>query len=148
MERKFYRKYNDRVFGGVCSGLAEYAGIDKSLVRILTLIGTFASGGLGLVLYVLCVIIVPYDTKAYNGFYNENDDKKQYNEENSYSPSGRDYEKPRNKGNSRVLFGAILIATGVFYSARTFFVWLDLRYVFAGLLILGGLYMLLGYRRR
>lgn len=147
MERKFIRKSNDKIFGGVCSGLAEYVDVDKSLVRILTLIGIIVSGVLpGLFLYILCVIIVPKDTEAHGGFSEENSNKTKYTEENNYSPE-RNYDEPRDTGNSRLLFGGVLIAAGIFFFARMFIV-VDLRYVFAGLLILGGLFMLLGNRKR
>lgn len=149
MERRFLRKANDKVFGGVCSGLAEYINVDKSLIRIITLIAIIASGVIpGLLLYFLCVIIVPYDTQtqAGGGPYTNNYDNSRYSQENSYGP-GDDYREPREPGNSRVVFGVILVAIGVFLFARMFFGWLDWRYIFAGLLVFGGLYMLLGSRK-
>ena len=55
MGRRFYRKINDKIIGGVCSGLADYIGMDKSIVRLLALVAIIASGVFpGLIVYFLC----------------------------------------------------------------------------------------------
>lgn len=56
--RKLYRSRIDRVFGGVCGGLADYFGIDVSLVR-LAFVLLFLLGGHGLLAYIILWIVVP-----------------------------------------------------------------------------------------
>lgn len=56
--KKFYRKRNDKMIAGVCSGVAEYFNIDATLVRIGWVAITLA-GGAGLLAYIICLIIVP-----------------------------------------------------------------------------------------
>ncbi len=56
--RRFYRKRNDKMIAGVCSGVADYFDIDPTLVRILWVAITLA-GGAGLLAYIICLIIVP-----------------------------------------------------------------------------------------
>ncbi len=130
MERRFVRKTGDRVFGGVCSGLADYVNMDRSMVRLIALVGIVLSGMLpGILLYILCVIIVPSDAQ-YSGGYSEEEDA-----------------PVNNGGNNRFVVGFILIGFGIFLLARMFFNWLDWRYVFAGLMILGGIYLLSQNRR-
>jgi phage shock protein C len=51
--KRFHRSSSDRVVAGVCGGLARYFGIDATLVRILWVVATVASVGLGLLAYVL-----------------------------------------------------------------------------------------------
>ncbi|MBQ1676564.1 phage shock protein C (PspC) family protein [Bacteroidales bacterium KHT7] len=58
MEKKL-TKSNDRVIAGVCGGLAEYFGIDISIVRIGYVIITFASCFTALLLYIAMAIIIP-----------------------------------------------------------------------------------------
>ncbi len=54
------RSRHDRKIAGVCAGLAEHLGLDTSLVRILWVFLTFASGFFpGIVAYVLAWIIIP-----------------------------------------------------------------------------------------
>jgi phage shock protein C len=60
MEKKLYRSSTDKTFAGVCGGLAEYFGIDSTLIRVgWALFTCFA--GTGLIAYIICAIIIPSD---------------------------------------------------------------------------------------
>jgi phage shock protein C len=49
---------------GVCGGLAKYFGMDSSIMRIITVLLTIATGGFGILVYFFMAIIVPLeDTK-------------------------------------------------------------------------------------
>jgi phage shock protein C len=49
-----------RVLAGVCGGLAEYTGIDPTLLRLLVAVIVFLSGILtGLVVYLVAALIIP-----------------------------------------------------------------------------------------
>ena len=63
--KQFRRSSTDRKILGVCGGLADYFGVDPSMMRLLYVILCLASFGAGLVLYLLLAIIVP-DDRAYN----------------------------------------------------------------------------------
>ncbi|HOQ76153.1 MAG TPA: PspC domain-containing protein [Thermoclostridium sp.] len=147
MGKRFYRKMNDKIIGGVCSGLAEYIGMDKSIVRLLALVAIMASGLVpGLLVYFLCCIIVPYDVQAWQDHRHDNYSHDIHEE----SPYDSEYEGSGeywHEGNTRKVFGALLIAAGVFLLARLFFDWLNWRYILAGLLIIVGIYILIGSRR-
>lgn len=56
--KKLYRDSDDRVLGGVGSGIASYFGVDKVLVRVLFVISIFL-GGAGLIAYIILWIITP-----------------------------------------------------------------------------------------
>jgi phage shock protein C len=56
--RKLYRSRTDRKLAGVCGGLAEYFGLDATLIRVLFIV-LAVFGGAGLVLYVAMWIVVP-----------------------------------------------------------------------------------------
>jgi phage shock protein C len=56
------RSTDDRMLAGVCAGIARYAGVDPTLVRIAAVVGlVLAFGTIGLV-YLLLWAIVPEDT--------------------------------------------------------------------------------------
>ncbi len=55
---RLYRDTNDKILGGVCSGLAAYFRIDPSIIRLIFVVFTF-SGGAGFLLYLLMWIILP-----------------------------------------------------------------------------------------
>ena len=49
----------DRWLGGVCSGLADYLGLDVTLVRLLTVIGTVLGLGTLVLVYLVAWVLVP-----------------------------------------------------------------------------------------
>lgn len=61
MARKLFRSTKNVMVSGVCGGIAEYVGVDPSLVRILWVLVTLASFGLGFIGYIACAIILPKD---------------------------------------------------------------------------------------
>ena len=52
------RSRTDRSIAGVCAGLANYLGIDTTLVRILTLC-LFIFGGMSLWVYIIMWLLIP-----------------------------------------------------------------------------------------
>lgn len=56
--KKLYRNPDDRVIGGVCSGLAAYFNIEVLWAR-LAFVGLIFAGGAGLVIYLILWIITP-----------------------------------------------------------------------------------------
>ena len=57
MEKKLYRNTNNKMIAGVCSGLAEYIGIDPTVVRLIwALIGLT---GAGILAYLVAALIIP-----------------------------------------------------------------------------------------
>ena len=53
------RPRNNRMIAGVCAGFALHYGWDLNLVRILTAVITFFSGGIGLIVYLVAWVIIP-----------------------------------------------------------------------------------------
>lgn len=56
--RRLYRNPNDKMLGGVCSGLANYFDVDPVILRLAFAI-MFFTAGVGLLAYILCWIIIP-----------------------------------------------------------------------------------------
>lgn len=59
MNQRLYRSSSNKVLAGVCGGLGDYFDIDPTLLRLITVIATLASAGLGLPAYLLAWIIIP-----------------------------------------------------------------------------------------
>ena len=59
--RKLYRDPDDRVLGGVCSGLGAYFNFDPVIIRLI-FVALFFGAGSSLLLYLILWIVVP---KAY-----------------------------------------------------------------------------------
>ena len=67
MKRLYRTEGRDTTICGVCGGIAEYFGIDPTLVRVATAILIFA-GGLSLWVYIIAAFIVPKKSTIYPGY--------------------------------------------------------------------------------
>ena len=57
--KRLVRSRDDRWLAGVCGGVAEYAGVDPNLVRLVVVLGTIFGFGSLLVAYVVAWILMP-----------------------------------------------------------------------------------------
>lgn len=57
-DRSLFRDPDDKILGGVCSGLGHYFGLESKWVRLLFLI-VFFFGGAGLLVYIVLWIVLP-----------------------------------------------------------------------------------------
>jgi phage shock protein C len=75
MAKKLYKSRRDVKLDGVCGGVAEYLGMDSTLVRLIWVMCAIF-GGTGLVLYIICAIIMPrepeYPTDDYVNLQKDN----------------------------------------------------------------------------
>lgn len=58
MNKKLHRSKNDKIFAGVCGGLAEYFEIDATIIRLLFIL-IVAFGGSGILIYLLLWLVMP-----------------------------------------------------------------------------------------
>lgn len=63
MPRKLYRSETNRLVAGICGGFGEYLGIDPTLVRVLAVLLTLATG-LGVLAYLVLWIIIPTQSRV------------------------------------------------------------------------------------
>lgn len=56
--RQLRRSRTNRMVAGVCSGLAEYSGIDVTIIRLAFVALTVFGGG-GLILYLIAIVVMP-----------------------------------------------------------------------------------------
>jgi phage shock protein C len=54
-----HRATNGRMVAGVAAGLASYLGVDATIVRIGFVVATILGGGIGVPLYIACLLLVP-----------------------------------------------------------------------------------------
>lgn len=57
-EKKLYRVKDGKMIAGVCGGMAEYFGIDTSIVRLAWVLVSLLAG-CGLIMYIIAMIIIP-----------------------------------------------------------------------------------------
>ena len=57
MSKKLYRSVSDKKLAGVCGGIAEYFGLDSTLIRVgWAIVSLF---GPGVLAYIVCALIIP-----------------------------------------------------------------------------------------
>ena len=57
-EKKLVRSA-DKKIAGVCGGLAEYFGMDATIVRIIYLLATIFTAFAGVLLYLILMLVMP-----------------------------------------------------------------------------------------
>ena len=57
-KKRLYRSHDGRIVAGVCAGLADYFGVDPTLVRLAFALFTIF-GGAGILLYLCAWIVIP-----------------------------------------------------------------------------------------
>lgn len=74
MSKKLYKSRTNIKIDGVCSGVANFFGIDVTIVRIIWVIFALFAGQ-GLLIYILCMFIVPREPEMME--YTDSDRYKQ-----------------------------------------------------------------------
>lgn len=57
--KKLYKSSSDRKICGVCGGIAEYFGIDSTVVRLIFII--FGLVSVGVIFYILAALLMPQE---------------------------------------------------------------------------------------
>jgi phage shock protein C len=125
-QRRLYRSQTNKVFAGVCGGLAEYLDVDATIIRIVWVLLTLL-GGSGIILYIVAFFIVPERPMTISG-----------------SPA-----QIKSKSGSTSVFGIIFVIVGavllldnleVFSFCR---IWdTTWEILFPGILVLLGIYLM------
>ena len=59
MQKKLYRSQTDKKLAGVCGGIAEYFGIDSTIVRLIWVLAVVFAG-VGVLAYLIAALVIPY----------------------------------------------------------------------------------------
>ena len=58
MKKRLHRSNENKVIAGVCGGIAEYFGVDPTVVRLLWVLFSLM-GGSGILAYIIAALIIP-----------------------------------------------------------------------------------------
>ncbi len=146
MSDRLYRSRTDRIFAGVCGGLAERLGVDPSLVRIAWVVLALGTAVFPfLVLYVVMALVVPErPAGAEAGPSGVAEGGASSGAGLGPAPSGRARGE-----DLTLLFGAALVVLGlVFLVDRWFWIRVDWGLIWpAALVVIGLLLVLQAFRR-
>ncbi len=65
LKKRLYRDPDEKIIGGVCSGIAHYFGIDPVWVRVIAVVLGFCSFSTLFIVYVILWVIIPPATTPY-----------------------------------------------------------------------------------
>jgi phage shock protein PspC (stress-responsive transcriptional regulator) len=65
---------NERKIAGVSAGMAYYLNIDPTIIRLLWVVGVFATGGVALFIYVILAIVLPESDETFADLETEPDE--------------------------------------------------------------------------
>jgi phage shock protein C len=130
MNNALRRNINNRIIGGVASGLSRYFSIDAWLVRMVFLVLFFAAGG-GVLIYLIMWIAIPEDQHL-----NTNNMETEFDNKTKKTDSGNIYA------------GVILISIGALFLLDRYFPEIDFRDIWPwSLIAVGGLLLFKGLRK-
>lgn len=99
--KRLYKSRTERMIDGVCGGLAEFFGVDVTLVRITWVLLTLL-GGSGIILYLVAMFIIPVNP----------------------APVAPAQAKGSSAGTNAKFWGILLVVVGLFWLLRN----LDIPY--------------------
>jgi phage shock protein C len=168
VERRLYRSRDDRMIAGVCGGLAKYFGVDPTVIRLIAVL-TIIFGGAGILAYIILALVVPLESSQSSeprDVIRENveemkntaehfgeDMKTTFEKKEGQVNQGRPAEPRHYRHHGGGYFVAVLlIVIGVLFLFGTlfgrFFWWLQWQYLWPLILIVIGLLIIVGVRRR
>jgi phage shock protein PspC (stress-responsive transcriptional regulator) len=148
--RRLYRDPDDKVVGGVCSGISYYIGIDPIWLRLLFAAAFFIFGS-GFLLYIILLVIVPKAKTTAEKLemkgqpVNIDNIKKTIEEEvddlrNKFGKSGS-FNNASRKGTSAVANFFDVVGQLIVNAARVFFKVIGFIFAFVLMLILFALFL-------
>lgn len=64
MEKRLYKINQGKMVDGVCGGIAQYFGLDPTVIRLAWVLFC-AMGGSGILAYIIAAIIIPREPEAF-----------------------------------------------------------------------------------
>jgi phage shock protein C len=134
-EKVLRRSNSDKMIAGVAGGLAEYFGIDASIVRVIFVLVTLL-GGSGVLAYLILWLILPKGSKSAMGEEIEENVEEIKDKAREWVAEVKDGGK---EGKNKKVIGVILLVLGVIFLMQNlgwwFFDWSRMWPVF--LIVLG-----------
>jgi phage shock protein C len=138
MQKNLVRPTSGRVLAGVCAGLADWIGLDVTLVRIIFLFLGFGTG-MGLLIYLVLWVVIPSASESAGSQTDWSSRAGQMRDDFIQATSSPNMDALK-------IFGGVLVALGVFYLVKEirpeWFLWANRGVLWAGALILIGMVFL------
>ena len=132
--QKLWRKKDDKVIAGICSGLGQYFNSDPILFRFAFLALLFA-GGSSIFIYIILWIVLPSEPIATKS-------ETIYTETINASDAGNQINEIQSTDSTSLVFGLLLISGGVLLLLNNLIPYLKIQKLWPVILIMIGLGLL------
>ena len=119
--KRLYRDPDNRMLGGVCSGIATYMGIDPLIIRIIFFVLLFVFGIIGVIYIVLWALLPAANTTAQKldmrgeSFNISDIEKNVRNEYESVKDNFKNFKNSKEYDRTRGFFESLIYAIGAFF---------------------------------
>ncbi len=137
--QKLWRKKDDKVIAGICSGLGQYFNSDPILFRFAFLALLFA-GGSSIFIYVILWIVLPSEPIATKS-------ETIYTETINASDAGNQINEIQSTDSTSLVFGLLLISGGVLLLLNNLIPYLKIQKLWPVILIMIGLGLLFNKKK-
>lgn len=119
MEKKLMRNPDDKVFGGVCSGLAAYFGIETKWMRLIFAC-FFLFGGSGVMIYVILWMVMPVAVSRADKMAMKGESPNLQNFKKSFDEELQGLSPHFSKAKSEIARGTTVVGSGISRLGRVF----------------------------
>jgi phage shock protein C len=137
--QKLWRKKDDKVIAGICSGLGQYFNSDPILFRFAFLALLFA-GGSSIFIYIILWIVLPSEPIATKS-------ETIYTETINASDAGTQINEIQSTDSTSLVFGLLLISGGVLLLLNNLIPYLKIQKLWPVILIMIGLGLLFNKKK-
>lgn len=137
--QKLWRKKDDKVIAGICSGLGQYFNSDPILFRFAFLALLFA-GGSSIFIYIILWIVLPSEPIATKS-------ETIYTETINASDTGNQINEIQSTDSTSLVFGLLLISGGVLLLLNNLIPYLKIQKLWPVILIMIGLGLLFNKKK-
>lgn len=112
---RLYRSESNKIIAGVAGGLADFFGIDATIIRIIFLLLTFG-GGAGVIIYIILWIVMP--SESHINLTSEDVMKKNVEElKGKAKDFASSFQRNSKEGrdDSRFVWGAFILILGLIF---------------------------------
>jgi phage shock protein C len=129
--KRLYKSRKEKMIDGVCGGIAEYANVDPTIIRLIFFLLIFA-GGAGIILYLIAMIIMPRKP------FEETEGVEEETVKEVTEEKDKEVVSPES---SKIILAAIIIVIGIFLLLNAFLPagWFSLSWkILLGVLLVAG----------
>ena len=138
-----FRSRTDKVFGGVCGGIAKSLNTDPFIIRLVFAL-LFIFAGSGILLYIILWIALPEEPITFYSETNPMPEGDQPGPTETQAGPTEPFPVPQKRNNGTLIVGLVLICMGIVFLADRLMPGINFRDFWPVIIIVAGLALIAG----